>query len=201
MGDLRLALARLCSGLAFAFCRRGSNDFVVGILILTLQSCWSFLLRWRWRRILHHLHIRIRLGFLHRWWCLRSPILRHRNNLVVVISVIIFVVRCRFFDDRCLWPRSRTASSGCDGGGGGFARCFGGSGSCFFIWHEIVVATRVVTEPSTSAFAGPATDRLARLERCLFPFDFLAARVDDTLVFPFCARFLFRVLAAMHTEK
>ena len=127
--NLRLALARLCSGLALtlAFCRRSSYDLVARILILTLQSRRSFLLR-RWgRRILHHLNVRIRLGLLRRLRCLRNLILRRRNILVV-----IFVVRCRCFD-RCLWPRSRTASGGCGCGGGRVARCFGGSLSGFLV--------------------------------------------------------------------
>ena len=64
--------------------------------------------------------------------------------------------------------------------GDGFAR-FGGGGDLFG-GHE-VVAARIIAAP-TSAFAR-TTERLARLECCLLPFDFLAA-----LVFPLLARFL-----------
>ena len=58
-----------------------------------------------------------------------------------------------------------------------------------FSRHEIIVAARVVAESSASAITRNAADRFARLERCLFPFDFLAVRVDDALLFPLYIRF------------
>ena len=45
------------------------------------------------------------------------------------------------------------------------------------------------SESSASAITRNAADRFARLERCLFPFDFLAVRVDDALLFPLYTRF------------
>src|SRR5712671_4630667 len=197
---LRLAFIGLGS-FAFALFKSLAYEVVRRILtvtVLLLYSCGcgcrcSFLRR-RWTTIARFFDVRAGLGL----GLGRRQLLRRRRRgrlrrgsaflwwgrrwfiIVIVIEAQYFVVRCGCLGR--LWPGARGAARRCDR----LARFRGGG---LLGRHKVVVTTRVATT-AAAAFAR-AAEGFAVFKRGLFSFDFFAARVDDGLVFPLLARFLF----------